>query len=698
MPAVALVVLGLVCLFAPTMAQSSQALILDPFSQWLFRIFGLIFLVLGTVIGTYSKLYRRTSANQAYVRTGLGGTRVVLDDGDFVLPGVHMVVPVSLETMKLEVERRGVDALITQDNLRVDVKAEFYIKVQPNQEDILNAARSLGERSVTTTNVAPLVFEKLVSALRSVAATKDLVDIHADRKTFAAGVQEIVSNDLQMNGLTLESVTISRLDQTDPEGLSDQNIFDAQGKKKITEITAAARVERNRLEREAERAVTAQDVTTRQAVLELERQKAEVEATQARDVANIQAERNREIEQFRIQQERAVREAEIAQEQAVRAAQISQEKAIKVQEIERDMALIQQEQERQRLDIERQRAVREAEIAQQQAVQAADVAREQAIEVANRTKQIAIAEREAKRAEAETAALRAEAEKERANQQVLTVQTTAAAQREAEVKLIAARQTIEQEKLKKQTEVEVQAFADVRKAEADKQATQLQATAMQQLAEGEAQAALSRAEGEAKSKELIAGGERAQKMVDVDVQREQVGVEQARVDVERRALENRQTFDRAAIEFEQTKLRIEADKEVQIAFAKAMGEFLSRGNYNIYGDPTTMARLMEQMTRGMSVGSFADGALRSLPQPLAQLLERLAAEAVNGKAKEPAPAVGGLDGALAPETKPANAETSVTAPAGSSAPQTEPTATHRPEPRKAHPPAAPRGETNTEKD
>lgn len=675
MPAVILVILGLAFLLAPSFLLQTAIVLALPV-QVIFWVIGGFLILAGIVVGTFAKLYRRTSANQAYVQTGLGGTRVVLDSGSLVLPVVHTVVPVSLETMKLEVERRGADALITQDNLRVDVKAEFYIKVQPNHEDILNAARSLGERSVTATNVAPLVFEKLVSALRSVAATKDLVDIHSDRKSFAAGVQEIVSNDLQMNGLTLESVTISRLDQTDPEGLSDQNIFDAQGKKKITEITAAARVERNRLEREAERAITAQDVTTRQSVLELERTRAEVEATQSRDVANIQAERHREIEQFRIQQDRAVREAEITQQQAIRAAQIAQEQALKVQEIERDMALIQQEQERQQLDIERQRAVKAAEIAQQQAVQAADVAREQAVEVARRAAQVAVAEQEAKRAVAEQSALKAEAERERANQQVITVQTAAAAEREAEVKLIAARQVIEQERLRKQTEVEVQALADVRRAEADRQAAELQAAAVQHLAEGEAQAALRRAEADAKGRELIAGGDRAQKMVDVDVQREQVGVEQARVDVERKALENRQTFDRAAIDFEQTKLRIDADKEVQIAMAQAMGEFLSRGSYTVYGDPGTMARMMEQFNRGMGMSSFTDGALRSLPEPLRQLFDRLMAESANGHTNGHAPAKPAEDGAEG-EGSPRPDGTSggrseSASPAGEAAPTAEP--------------------------
>jgi uncharacterized membrane protein YqiK len=543
---------------------------------------GLVLFLAGLAVG-FMNLYRKTAANEALVRTGIGGAHVILDGGVVVFPVVHQVVPVSLETMKLEVERMGQDALITKDNLRVDVKAEFYIRVNPNQADVLQAARSLGHKSVDARAVGALVFEKLVSALRSVAAQKDLAEIHSDRKTFASSVQELVAEELSQNGLLLETVTISRLDQTDPHGLSDENIFDAQGKKKITEITAAAKVERNRLERLAEQAMTEQNVKTTQQVLSLEQQRAEAQANQERDVANIQAERAREKQQFQIEQERAVREAEIQRELAVQAAAI-----------DRDKSLITKEQERQQTDIERSKA----------------------IELAERLKQIAIAQQEAARAAAEQQALAAQAERERASQLVVTVQATAGAEREAQTKLIAAKQVIEQDKIKRETDAEVAAFTEVRKAEATQKAAEL-----------EAQAQLKMAQAEAQSKEMVAKGEQAQRLVEVNVEREKVNVEQARVDVERKALENRQTFDRAAIEFETAKLRIEADREVQIALAQALGQFMSRGNYNIYGDPTTMSQMFSQYTQGMGFSSKLDGLMKTLPGPLADTLAGLGPQA-----------------------------------------------------------------------
>ncbi len=528
---------------------------------------GLLILVSGYMLAL-KYLFLRPSANLAYVITGWRGRRVLIDSSGLYVPFLHEKVPVSLETMKLEVERKGPDALITRDNLRVDVKAEFYIKVQPDTESVLNAARSLGDKSVNAQSVSTLVFEKLVSALRSVAATKDLVEIHAQRDAFASGVQQLVRADLEQNGLTLESVTISRLDQTSQELLSDNNIFDAQGKRKITEITQSALVERNRLELEAQREITLKSVQTQKEILELERQRAEAEAAQQAEVAKIQAEKKREAETYRIEQDRQVKEAEIQQDQAVRTAAI-----------ERDKLLLLRQQELEKTDIERAKTVALTE----------------------REKEIAVAEAERKRAEAEKAALEAQAERERANQQIITVQQLAAAEREAQAKLIAAKQQIEQDRIKREMEVQVQAFAEVKKAEAEKQAAEL-----------EAQATLTRAEAEAKAREQIARGETAVKMVDINIAREQVEVERARVEVERQALEYRQTYSEAALKFEIEKLRVEAQRDVQVELARAIGEFMSRGNMNIFGDPETLARMTEQYAKGLGLGMAIDGALSGL--------------------------------------------------------------------------------------
>lgn len=287
----------------------------------LLMITGLIVAAIG-VSSTLMSFYRRTSADQAFVRTGAGGSKVVLDGGIRVVPFLHKVLEINLRTMKLGVNPRGQNALITHDNLRANVLAQFYIRVQADTEHILNAARSLGENSVNAETVEALVSEKLVSALRAIASQMDLFEIHTKRDEFAERVKEHVKIDLESNGLLLESVTISELDQTDPGELSDNNVFDAQGKRKITEITAAAAVERNHLEREAERAGKTKDVETRQLILQLERQQAESEAQQATEIAKVRADRERESQEAVITQQRQIELAKIEKEKQIQAQEI----------------------------------------------------------------------------------------------------------------------------------------------------------------------------------------------------------------------------------------------------------------------------------------------------------------------------------------------------------------------------------------
>ena len=538
-----------------------------------------------------ARFYRKASANMAFVRTGGGGVKIIRDKGSIVFPLIHHITPVSLETMRLNVERRGPHALITRDNLRVDLSAEFYIKVEPNTDHILQAARSLGGRNVQPDAVSELVQEKLVSALRTVAATKELVELHAKRDEFAAAVQEIVTHDLASNGLTLESVTISSLDQTDPSQLQDKNVFDAQGLRKIAEITQRARVERNIVEREAERQVVEKNVATTKKVLDLQRDQAEFEAEQKMKVANVRAAREREVQEFKI-----------AQDEAISRRDIEKMKNIETTEVERTLAVEQA-----------QVAKKVALVVKQREQETAESLKKQTVEVAERSKEVAVAEKERERAEAQAAVLAAEAEREAARQKVLTVQVASEADREAGKQLIAAKQVIEQNKLREQTSADVAAYMAVKKAEAERQAAEAQYQAKLRLAEGDAQAATKQAEGQ-----------RAVKMVDVTIGREQVGVEQARVEVERQSLSNKQEFEGAALQFELEKLRIAAERDVRIAAAQAMGNMLAKAQMQIFGDPTTMAAMAQQFLSAAGLGVAAEGLMKTLPPQGQELLSKVA--------------------------------------------------------------------------
>ena len=538
---------------------------------------GVILTLIGIFV-SWMAFYRRTSADQAFVRTGSGGKHVVLDGGVMVIPLMHKIILINLKTMKLGVNPRGANALITKDNLRANVLAQFYIRVQADTEHILNAARSLGESSANEEAVEQLVSEKLTSALRAISSQMDLFEIHTQRDLFAERVKEHVKDDLEANGLLLESVTISELDQTDPSELSDNNVFDAQGKRKITEITAAAAVERNALERNAEQARKLKDVETRQQILGLERKQAEYEAQQATEIAKVQADKERESA-----------EAVITQQRQIELARIEKDKQVQTQEIEKakslELARAQQEQ-----------AVQTAQMQRDQQVQMATVERDKAVSLAERSKQIAVAEQETVRAKAEEATLNAAAERERASQQVTTVTQIAEADREAKKKLIAAQQEIEQNKLRQQSTADVDAYSRIKQAEAEKESAEKQAQARLQIAEADAQ-----------SREMVARGDEAQQMVAVNVSREQVNVEQAKVAVERQQLENRQQFAEAGIQLEIQKLSIQANKEVQMEFAKALASFLANGHMTLYGTPETANQMLDNMAKGFGVRSLIEG-------------------------------------------------------------------------------------------
>ena len=550
----------------------------------LVAVSGVVVFLLGLILAVITKLYHKTTANEAFVRTGMGKAKVVLDGGSLVVPIIHKLVPVSLETMRLDVVRRGEEALITGDNLRVDIAAEFYIKVQPEMNDILNAARSLGERSISEGSIRELVMEKLISALRTVAATRTLVELHTKRDEFASAVQQIVTQDLQENGLTLESVTISSLDQTKVDFLKDDNIFDAQGKRRISEITQAQLVQRNEIERNAERDIRSKDVSTRKEVLDLDKDREVAEATQARDVANVQAERKRETQEFAIHQNQEVELANVGKELAVQNAGISRD---------RDLAVAM---------AKREEAEQVAQIVRDKAQQEADVARGQAVEVARRQAEVAVAEQETRRAQAQAETRAAEAHREEENQRIETVKVTAEASRRAEQKMITEKQQVDIKRYEDQIEADVKAYTTIKIADGELNASDKRKQAMLILAEGESESNKKRAEGQ-----------RAIEMVPVQIEREKVSVEADRVEVRRQDLENQERFSEAALQFELKKEQIEANKTVQVEMAKAIATMLQSADMHLFGDPTTVATMTQQFLKSVGWGLTVEGLVDSTP-------------------------------------------------------------------------------------
>ena len=349
----------------------------------------LIFLVIVLIAILYIIsiwVYKRAPANMGFIRTGYLGTRVCLGRGAMVLPVFHEVTWVSLETLKLIVSRSRDQAVLTSDKIRIDVVAELYAHVGRSEDDLLAAARSLGERTFDTEKVRNLLEAKIVSALRSYAATKTLSELHENRDTFAKAVQTSVVESFHANGLTLEEVTIVTLEQSAKEFFDKDNVFDAEGLKVITEVTSDARRQVHNTEKRTTVSIRKRELDTQLELLEIEKQEAFARAHQDREVANEQAQQIGNKQMYVLDQRMAVEQKEIDNEQALERMRAERDVSATEESRRRESAEI-----RKTLELEKARRDREiALVAKTEEEQLANIQRKLAEERAERDRRIAL--------------------------------------------------------------------------------------------------------------------------------------------------------------------------------------------------------------------------------------------------------------------------------------------------------------------
>ncbi len=268
----------------------------------------LLFIVIGFVL---ARLFRRASKEVSFVRTGFGGQKVIMNGGALVFPVLHEMIPVNMNTLRLEVRRANEAALITKDRMRVDVQAEFYVRVQPTIESIANAAQTLGKRTMTPTDLKELVEGKFVDALRAVAAEMAMEELHEQRVNFVQKVQAAVSEDILKNGLELESVSLTGLDQTNREYFNPDNAFDAEGLTKLTQEIEERRKKRNDIEQETEVLIARKNLDAQQQRLQIARDQEYARLEQEREIQIRAAEQAAQIQRERAEREREAEEAKI---------------------------------------------------------------------------------------------------------------------------------------------------------------------------------------------------------------------------------------------------------------------------------------------------------------------------------------------------------------------------------------------------
>ncbi|MCE1183746.1 MAG: hypothetical protein LWW81_15775, partial [Rhodocyclales bacterium] len=305
--------------------------------------------------------------------------------------------------------------------------------------------QTLGQRTMHPDSLKELVEDKFVDALRAAAVSMSMHQLLDKRADFIQAVQNAVSEDLLKNGLELESVSLTRLDQTPIKFFDAQNAFDAEGLTKLTQQTQQRAKERNEIEQDTSVAIAQKNYEATQLKLTIEKeqtfatlqQQQEVatrQAQQTAEVASISAQREREAQQAKIEAERLVQEAEVEKNRAIRQRQIEADREVQVAKIDQEKRTTLADQEKLISIAEKSKAQSEAEKQANEARALAARAEEQVktareVAVAERQKQIALVEAE-KEAQQQAIGIRvsAEAEKDAAENHAQAIKIKAEAQ------------------------------------------------------------------------------------------------------------------------------------------------------------------------------------------------------------------------------------------------------------------------------
>jgi uncharacterized membrane protein YqiK len=423
-------------------------------------------IVVAIVVWLLHWLYLRSSKERAFVRTGMGGQKVVLDGGAFVLPIIHDVIPVNMNTLRLEVARGRDKALITKDRMRVDVIAEFYVRVSAKAEAVAAAAQTLGLRTMEPEQLKELVEGKFIDALRTAAAEMTMEELHEKRGHYVKRVREAVAEDLTKNGLELESASLTQLDQTGMEFFNPSNAFDAEGLTRLTEQIERRKKQRNDVEQDTLIAIRNKNLEAEKLALEIDREAEQARLAQQREVEIARARQRAELAAERAQREQDAEGAQITAKQAIDAARIRSEQSL----------------EQERIDKER-------------AIQAAEIERRKELELAEQQRAIAIARESKAQSEAQAEAEAARALAVAAEEKVFTVREVEAAERKKAIEIIGARQAAEREALRLTLAAEAEKAASADRgaairaqAEADADAEKIRTLAARIRAEAEAEA------------------------------------------------------------------------------------------------------------------------------------------------------------------------------------------------------------------
>ena len=589
-------------------------------------VVGLLFIVI-IFFSIIAMFYKKIPQGRALVRTGFGGTNVAFDKGMYVVPVLHKVEIMDISVKKIEIHRLQKDGLICKDNMRADIKVAFFVRINKSKQAITEVAQTIGcERASTIETLNDLFEAKFSEGLKTVGKQFDFVSLYESRRQFRDAIIDEIGRDL--NGYTLEDCAIDYLEQTPIEFLSENNILDAEGIKKINQLTAAQNIKSNLIKRDEEKTIRKQDIEAREAILELEKQLAEKEEQQKREIANIQARESSNMVQVAEEERLKAETKRIATEEKIKVAEENMERQVIVaaKSKERTEAIESErvEKDRQLEVTERQRIVTLAQIEKEKVLEVEkkniqDVIRDrvalekgvveekermkdiEAFKTAEREKKVAItmAEKEGEESLIKQIKL-AEAEKEAAKQKAEEINIEAQAKKEAAIKEAEARKIIAEALAKEEATLGL-SEAEVMHAKADAIERQglVDANIIEKTAKAEAEAIKAKAEAE-----------KLDGLVQAEIIKEKALAEARGIEEKAEAMKQ---LDGVGREHEEFKLKLDKDLQVEMsqiaiqkdiadAQAKVMAEALKASNIEIFGGETMFFdQIMGQITKAKGI-------------------------------------------------------------------------------------------------
>jgi flotillin len=578
----------------------------------------LIVIIAGAVL--FSMFYRKAQRGQALIKTGVGGTKVSFN-GMTVIPVLQRLETIDISLKRVEIDRTAKNGLICKDNMRADIKVAFFVRVNQTEDDVLRVAQSVGcERASNTDEIRTLFDAKFSEALKTVGKRFDFTELYEERETFRDEIIKIIGTNL--NGFVLDDAAIDYLEQTPIEALDPDNILDAQGIKKITELTATQAKLSNNIQRDKEKVIKQQDVEAREAILELERQLAETVAKQQREVESVKAREEAETMKVREEERQKGERARIAADEEIEVATQNKDRQVLVAQRNKertDVVEVERVKRDQELEsIERERVTTLKSIEKEKAVEVEKKAIQDVIKERVAVEKLVVIEQERiKDTEAFAGADRAK--------QVMVTQAEALAQEELIRKVKEAEGSQEAAKLRADQDLyervkaaeaskksaELKAEEIVIAAEAEESASQKQSHAKQMLAEATAKEAAAVGLGEVEVMVATADATQKQGTAEAEVSRLKFQAEAEGITKKAEAMK---LLEEAGQSHEEFKLRLDKEKAVDLAGihiqkdiaeaqARVMGEAMKSAKIEIIGGE---GKFFDQIAGAISRGKSVD--------------------------------------------------------------------------------------------